>query len=68
MGGLRKDEKIDKPKLYFAASDIEVASQVLSLGAEIFGGNIFGMAGLLVALGRLRGFRGFCLLAATASG
>ena len=65
MGGLRKDEKIDKPKLYFAASDIEVASQVLSLGAEIFGGNIFGMAGLLVALGRLRGFKGFCLLAET---
>jgi len=65
MGGLRKDEKIDKPKLYFAASDVEVASQTLSLGAEIFGGNIFGVAGLLIALGKLRGFRGFCLLAET---
>ena len=65
MGGLRKEEKIEKPKLYFAAADLESAKEALSLGAEIFGGNIFGMAGLLVALGKLRGFRGFCLLAET---
>ncbi len=65
MGGIRKDEKIERPKLYFAAADIESAGDALSLGAEIFGGNIFGLAGLLVALGKLRGFKGFSLLAET---
>ena len=65
MGGIRKEGKVEMPKLYFAAADIESAGDALSLGAEIFGGNIFGLAGLLVALGKLRGFGGFSLLAET---
>jgi hypothetical protein len=36
-----------------------------SMGAEILGGQIFGIAGLLVARGKLRGFKGFCILAET---
>jgi len=65
IGGLRKEGKIDKPKLYFAASDIEAAHEAVQLGAEILDGNIFGLAGLLIGVGKLRGFRGFCLLAET---
>jgi len=65
LGGLRRDEKITTPKLYCAASDKEAVKDVLNLGAEILGGQIFGVAGLLVGLGKLRGFKGFCLLSET---
>jgi len=66
IGGLRREEKITKPKLYCAASNREALKDVTSMGAEILGGQIFGIAGLLIALGKLRGFKGFCLLAETA--
>lgn len=65
LGGLRREEKVSRPKLYCAASDVETVREAVGLGAEILGGNIFGLAGLLIALGKLRGFRGFCLLAET---
>jgi hypothetical protein len=65
LGGLKKEQKIDKPKLYFAATDKEIAGQLLGVGAEVIRGQIFGVAGLLVGIGRLRGWRGFCLLAET---
>lgn len=66
IGGLRREEKITTPKLYCAASNREALKDAKSMGAEILGGQIFGIAGLLIALGRLRGFKGFCLLAETA--
>ncbi len=65
LGGLKREGEIQKPKLYFAATDKESASELLGAGAEIIKGQIFGVAGLLVGIGRLRGFRGFCLLAET---
>lgn len=65
MGGLRVVQEVDKPKLYFAATDKETVSELLGVGAEIIRGQIFGVAGLLVGIGGLRGFRGFCLLAET---
>ncbi|MCW4055718.1 MAG: PAC2 family protein [Candidatus Bathyarchaeota archaeon] len=65
MGGLKKEQKIEKPKLYFAATDKETAGQLSKAGIEIIRGQIFGVAGLLVGIGRLRGFLGFCLLAET---
>lgn len=66
LGGLRVVErKIDVPKLYCAASDKEMLNDVLSHGAKIIGGQIFGVAGLLVGLAKLRGMRGFCLLGET---
>jgi uncharacterized protein (TIGR00162 family) len=66
IGGLRREEKITTPKLYCAASNREALKDATSMGAEILGGQIFGIAGLLIALGKLRGFKGFCLLAETA--
>ncbi len=66
LGGLRREEKITNPKLYCAATDKEALKDALNMGAEILGGQIFGVAGLLVALGKLRAFKGFCLLAETA--
>ncbi|NIP67393.1 proteasome assembly chaperone family protein [Candidatus Bathyarchaeota archaeon] len=65
LGGLRVRRKVKTPKLRCAASDSQSLEEALSLGARKLGGQIFGMAGLLVALGRLRGMRGFCLLAET---
>ena len=65
LGGLKREEKLDIPKLYCVASDSETLQEPLSLGAEIIGGQIFGVAGLLVGLGKLRGMKGLCLLAET---
>lgn len=65
LGGLKIAHEVDKPKLYFAATDKEMVSELLGIGAEIIKGQIFGVAGLLVGIGKLRGFRGFCLLAET---
>jgi len=66
LGGLRKEEKVDNPpKIYCAASDLEALKDASSLGAEVIEGQIFGVAGLLVGLSKLRGMKGFCLLAET---
>jgi len=65
LGGLKREEKVDAPKLFCAASDAETLHEALSLDAQIIEGHIFGVAGLLVGLGKLRGMRGFCLLAET---
>jgi len=65
LGGLKREREIKKPKLYFAATDEEMAKELIDAGAAVIKGQIFGVAGLLVGIGRLRGFRGFCLLAET---
>ena len=65
LGGLRVAGKVNTPKLYCAASDPQTLKEALSLGAKKIGGQIFGLAGLLIGLGKMRGMRGFCLLAET---
>ena len=65
LGGLKCEGKVDTPKLYCAASDPDTLREALNLGAGILGGQIFGVAGLLIGLGKLRGMRGLCLLAET---
>ncbi len=65
LGGLRVRERANTPKLYCTASDPQTLDKTLSLGAKKIRGQIFGLAGLLVGLGKLRGMRGFCLLAET---
>ena len=65
LGGLKREEKVENSELYCAASEHETLQDALGLGAKIIGGRIFGVAGLLVGLGRLRDMKGFCLLAET---
>lgn len=65
LGGLKRGKGVITPKLYCAASDHETLRRALNLGAETLRGEIFGVAGLLLGLGKLRGFRGLCLLAET---
>jgi len=65
LGGLKHQKRIEIPELYCAASDPESLREALSFGAKVIHGHIFGVAGLLLGLGKLRGMRGFCLLAET---
>jgi uncharacterized protein (TIGR00162 family) len=65
VGGLKKDEDVEKPGLYCTASDRETLQEALDLGVKVMKGHIFGVAGLLVGLCKLRNMRGLCLLAET---
>ena len=65
VGGLKKEEKIEKPDLYCTASDKETLQEALDLGIKIMKGHIFGVAGLLVGLCKFRSMKGLCLLAET---
>jgi uncharacterized protein (TIGR00162 family) len=65
LGGFKRENVATEPKLYCAASDPEALKEALDLGAETMVGQIFGVAGLLVGIGKIRGFRGFSLLAET---
>ncbi|KPV62933.1 MAG: PAC2 family protein [Candidatus Bathyarchaeota archaeon BA2] len=64
LGGLKR-EKFEAPSLYCTATDSETLEDSLRLGAKILGGRIFGAAGLLIGLAKLRDMKGFCLLADT---
>jgi uncharacterized protein (TIGR00162 family) len=65
VGGLKKEEKIEKPELYFTASDLNTVKEALDLKLKIMNGHIFGVAGLLVGLCTLRKIKGLSLLAET---
>jgi uncharacterized protein (TIGR00162 family) len=65
LGGLKVEREVEQPKLYFAATDEETGRMLRDMDVAIIRGQIFGVAGLLVGIGRLRGFQGFCLLAET---
>jgi uncharacterized protein (TIGR00162 family) len=65
LGGFKQDEVKPIPQIYSAASDAETISQALNLGTKIMVGQIFGVAGLLIGLGKIRNFRGFSLLVET---
>ncbi|MGB9676082.1 MAG: PAC2 family protein [Candidatus Bathyarchaeales archaeon] len=65
LGGFKVEEAKATPQVYCAATDAETLNEVLSLGAKTMVGQIFGVAGLLVGLGGLRGIKGFSLLVET---
>ena len=65
IGGFKKEEVQPVPAIYSAATDEESLQEALSLGTRIMVGHIFGIAGLLIGLGGLKGFRGFALLVDT---
>lgn len=65
LGGFRQEEVKSPRQVYSAATDTETMNQVLALGTKIMVGEIFGIAGILVGLQRLRGFKGFSLLVDT---
>jgi len=65
LGGFKQEEMKATPGIYCAATDPETLNEALSLGTKLMVGQIFGVAGLLIGLGKLRGFRGFSLLVET---
>jgi len=65
IGGFKKDEVQAVPAIYSAATDNETMKEALDLGTKVMVGHIFGIAGLLVGLSRLRNMKGFALLVDT---
>lgn len=65
VGGFKQEETKENPEIYCAASDPETLKEALNLGTKIMVGNIFGVAGILIGIGSLRGFKGFSLLVET---
>jgi uncharacterized protein (TIGR00162 family) len=65
LGGFRQEEIKGPPQIYCAASDNETLTAALSLGTKIMVGQVFGIAGLMVGLAKLRGFKSFSLLVDT---
>lgn len=65
LGGFRQEEIMNNPVIYCAASDHETLNEVLNLGTKIMVGQVFGIAGLIIGLSRIRGLKGFSLLVET---
>jgi len=65
IGGFKQEEIKTTPVIYCAASDPETLNEALSLGTKIMVGQIFGVAGLIVGLSKIRELRGFSLLVET---
>jgi len=65
IGGLRSERVASVPELYCAATDLETLNKALVKKIKKIRGRIFGAAGILIGLARLRGMHGLCLLVET---
>ena len=65
IGGFKKEEVKPVPTIYSAASNQETLKETLDLGTKIMVGHIFGVAGLVIGISRLRNLKGFALLVDT---
>jgi len=65
IGGLKKEEQVEKPQIHCTASDKQALQDALKLDTVIMKGHIFGVAGLLVGLCKLRDMKGLALLVET---
>jgi len=65
IGGFKQEEIKTDPVIYCAASDPETLNDALNLGTKIMVGQIFGIAGLLIGMSKIRGLKGFSLLVET---
>jgi uncharacterized protein (TIGR00162 family) len=65
IGGFKKDEVQQVPSVYTAATDLKTMRKALDLGMKVMVGHIFGIAGILIGLAKLRGLKGFSILVDT---
>jgi len=65
IGGFKKNEVQKIPGLYTAATDHKTMKEALDLGTKVMVGHIFGVAGILIGLGKLRALKGFSILVDT---
>ncbi len=64
-GGLGKESVADVPTVHCTATDLDVLDMLMKHGLRVVQGSIFGMSGVLPGLAKVRGIKGFCLLAET---
>jgi len=65
IGGLKRDLSSASPKVYCTATDKSNLESALRLGASTLTGRIYGAAGILPGLARLRNMNGYCILVET---
>jgi uncharacterized protein (TIGR00162 family) len=65
LGGFKIEEAKPVPQIFCAATDTDTLNEALGLGTKIMVGQIFGVAGILVGLAKLKDFKGFSLLVET---
>ncbi len=65
VGGFKKEESPAVPATYSAATDQETLKEAFDLGTKVMVGHIFGVAGILIGMCRLRKLKGFALLVDT---
>ncbi len=65
LGGFKRDQIAKEPQIYCAASDPETLNEALDLGMKKMVGQVFGLAGITIGLGKLRGLKGFSILVET---
>jgi uncharacterized protein (TIGR00162 family) len=65
IGGLKRDSSSASPKVYCTATDKSSLEGALRLGASTLTGSIYGAAGILPGLARLRKMNGYCILVET---
>jgi uncharacterized protein (TIGR00162 family) len=65
IGGFKKDEVQNVTGIYTAATDLKTMGEALDLGTKVMVGHIFGIAGILIGLAKLRDLKGFSVLVDT---
>jgi len=65
IGGFKKEEVKPVPGVYTASTDLKTMKEALDLGTKVMVGHIFGIAGILIGLGKLRDLKGFSILVDT---
>jgi len=65
IGGLRRDRAPAESKVFCAATDMKIIRAAEDQGAQVMQGQIYGVAGLLLGLAKLRKMTGLCILSET---
>ncbi len=65
IGGFKKEKVESTPAVYSAATDQASLKEALDLGTKIMVGHIFGIAGIIIGISRVRKIKGFALLVDT---
>jgi len=65
IGGLKRDKLPSPLNIYCTATSKEILMRALNLGAKTLYGKVFGAAGVLPGLAKLKGLNGLCILVDT---
>lgn len=65
VGGLKRDRLPEQLNIYCTATNREILMRASNLGAKILYGKVFGAAGVLPGLAKLKGLNGLCILVDT---